>query len=58
MVRKEILTLNKWYTQNTDEDQGCFHNSKELNVTLTLGYEPTSPFEIITYEVSVRQLPG
>lgn len=38
------------------------HNNKELyaklNITLTLGYEPTSPFETITYKVSVRQLPG
>ena len=30
----------------------------ELSVTLTLGYGPTSPFQTLTYEVGVRQLPG
>lgn len=61
MLRKGILTLNKLFTQNINEDQGCLRNSKELhaklNITLILGHEPTNPFETITYEVSARQLP-
>lgn len=61
MLRKGILTFDKLFTLNINEDQGCLHNSKELhaklNITLILGCEPTNPFETITYKVSARQLP-
>lgn len=55
--RKGSWVLISYFTRNIHEDQGCRQNSKalyaKLNITFTLGSEPTTPFETIKYIIRV-----